>query len=184
MRAAPADDRGVIGDRLDRLFGMPDEASVPAASGNGLDPAAIANVIDDLRPLELPGIAERKPFLRIFLLPAIPDDLAEEPMVVAYAVAAGGNAQARHAFEKAGGKPAEAAIAERRVGLGEAHPVEVDAEIAQRPVYDIAQLQIAGDIVEQAADEKLERQVIDALAAAGEVVAVGSQPAVDHPIAQ
>ena len=67
-----------------------------------------------------------------FLLPAVPDHLPEQAVVVADAVAAGRDAEARHALHQAGGKAAETAIAERGVGLGAAHPVEVDAEIAER----------------------------------------------------
>src|SRR5579863_8766922 len=100
MGAAPADHRRVEGDGLDRLFGMPDETGMPAAPRNGLHPAAIEDVIGDFRPLELPRITERQPFLRVFLLPTIPDDLTEEAVVVSYAVTAGGDAEARHAFEK------------------------------------------------------------------------------------
>ena len=66
------------------------------------------------------------------MLPAVLDHLAEQAVVVADAVAVGGDAERRHALHEAGGEPAEAAIAERGVGLELAQPVEVDAELAQR----------------------------------------------------
>ena len=132
VAAAPSHDRRVVGDRLDGLVGTPDRAGMAARKVRGLDAAAEMDVVDHLRPRELPGVAERQPFLRIFLLPAVPDDLAKQSVIVADAVAVGGDPEARHALHEAGGEPAEAAVAERRVGLGGSQPVEVHAEIAER----------------------------------------------------
>ena len=105
-------------------------------------------------------------------------------MVITDAVAVGRQAEARHALHKAGGEPAEAAVPQSGVGLEQAHPVVIDAEVAERPPHHLGQPQIAGDVVEQPADQELEREVIDALAAAGEALAVGGQPAVNDAVAQ
>src|SRR6185312_4657000 len=99
-----------------------------AAIRDHLDPAAKGNRVDPLRAGKLPRVADRQPILRIFLLPAVAHHLAEQPEIVADAVAAGGNAEARHALHQTGGEPAETAIAERRVGLRLAHLLEIDAE--------------------------------------------------------
>src|SRR3977135_3135016 len=93
----------------------------------GLDEAAEMNVVGHLRPRELPGVPERQPLLRIFLLPAILDHLAKQSVVIADTVAVGGDPQARHALHEAGREPSEAAVAARRVGLGRTHPREVPA---------------------------------------------------------
>ena len=150
---------------------------------DGLDPAAEMDVVDDLRPRELPGIAERQPVLGIFLLPAVLDDLPEQAVVVADAVAVGGDAEARHAFHEAGGEPAEAAIAERGVGLGRAQAVEVDAEVAERGARDVGEAEIAEHVGEQPADQEFERQVVDALAPLRVARALGREPAMDDPVA-
>ena len=116
--AAPADHRRVVGDRLDRLGRVPDWrtcAAVGVGTASTVPPKPI--VVDHLGPLELPGVAERQPVLGIFVLPAVDDHLAEQAVVVADAVAVRGNAERGHAFHEAGGEPAEAAIAERRVRL-------------------------------------------------------------------
>ena len=105
-------------------------------------------------------------------------------MIVADAVAAGRDAEARHALHQAGGEPAEAAIAERGVGLGAAHPVEIDAEIAERRPHRLGQPQILDDIGEQPADQEFERQVVDVLAPLGVAGAVDREPAMDDPVAQ
>src|SRR5437667_39944 len=83
------------------------------------------------RPAEFPRVAEGQPILGIFLLPTVADHLAEQAMVVADAIAAGRNAEAGHALHQTGRQAPQAAIAERRIGLGSAHPVEIDAEIAE-----------------------------------------------------
>ncbi len=85
------------------------------------------DVMDDLRPLELPRIAEGQPVLRVFLLRAVLDHLAEQAVVVADAVAAGRDGERRHAFHKARREAPQAAIAERGVRFGHEHVLEIDA---------------------------------------------------------
>ena len=57
--AAPADDRRVVGDGLDGFRRTPGRAVAPAVV-DMLDMAAEMNVIDHLRPLEFPGVAEAR----------------------------------------------------------------------------------------------------------------------------
>jgi hypothetical protein len=65
-----------------------------------------------------------------------------------------------------------------------AHPIEIDTEVAERSRHDLCEAQIVGDVVEQTADQKLQREVVDALAALGEGCPVGGEPAVNDPVAQ
>ena len=58
-----------------------------------------------------------EPVFRHFDLLAVLDLLLEQAMLIADAIAIGGDIDARHAFHETGGQPAEAAIAERRIGL-------------------------------------------------------------------
>src|SRR5882724_10592196 len=109
MLAAPADDRGVVGDGLHGFTGMPAGAIAAAVVDMG-DAAAEMHLVDHLRPLEFPGVAEAEPLVRIFLLPALRDDLAEQTEIITDAVADGGNGERCHAFHEAGRKPPEAAI--------------------------------------------------------------------------
>ena len=143
------------------------ERGMPARKVCGLDAAAEMNVVDHLRPRELPRVAERQPVLRIFLLPAVLDDLAKQSVVIADAVAVGGDAEARHALHEAGREPSKTAVAERSVGLGGAQPVEVHAQIAERCAEVLGHAEIAEHVRQQAADQELEREVVDALAALG-----------------
>ena len=105
-------------------------------------------------------------------------------MVVADAVAVGGNAEARHALHEAGGEAAEAAIAERGVGLGRAQAIEIDAEVAERRARDRrSRPRLQSTSRQQPADQEFERQIVDALAALRVARAFGREPAMDDPVA-
>src|SRR3954469_16468749 len=127
MLAAPADDRRVVGDRLHRFSGLPGRAVASPDLGM-FDRAAEMYVVDHLRPLEFPGVAEAQPLVGIFLLPALRDDLAEQAEIVTDAIAGGGNGQRCHALHEAGREPSETAIAERCVRLAFAQVRQIDAE--------------------------------------------------------
>ena len=94
MPAAPADDRRVIGHGLDDLAGLPDLARAIAAVDDG-DIAAKADLMGDFRSGEFPRIAEGQPILRHLALPAAHDLLPEQAMIIADAIAKGGDAQGR-----------------------------------------------------------------------------------------
>src|ERR1700681_2714787 len=126
---APADDRRVVGHGLHGFRRTPGRAVAAAVVGM-LDMAAEVYGVDHFRPLEFPGVAEAEPFVRIFVLPALRDDLAEQAEIVADAVADGGNGERGHALHEAGREPPETAIAERRIRLAFAQLGEADAEIA------------------------------------------------------
>ena len=96
------------------------------------DPAAEADGVVVFGADEFPRIAVDEPVLRRFLLPAAADDLAEEAIIVTDAIAMGGDGERRHAVHETGREAAEAAIAERGVGLDPAQIREVDAEFVER----------------------------------------------------
>jgi hypothetical protein len=133
--------------------------------GDGFDAAAEADRVHHFRPLELPGVAEIQPVFGLLLLPAIDDGLAEQAVLVADAIAMGGDAQGRHAFHEARRQTTEAAVAERRIGLQQANAFKVDAQFGQRFTGDVQQAEVAQAVVEQAADEKFQGEVIHPLLA-------------------
>ena len=126
--SAPTDRGRVIGDRLNRFGRMPDVANRGFRDRHDLDRAAEADVIADFRPVKFPRVAQRQPVFRIFLLPAVLHDLAEQAVVVADAVAVGGDVERRHALHEAGCEPAQAAIAQRGIGFQRTQLVEIDVE--------------------------------------------------------
>ena len=105
-------------------------------------------------------------------------------MVVADAIATRRDAETRHALHQAGGEASETAIAERGIGFGAAHSVEIDAEIAERRLDRLGHAEVFHDIGEQPTDQEFERQVVDAFAALGMADAVDREPAVNDPVAQ
>ena len=181
--AAPADDRGVVGDGLHGFAGMPDSAAA-ALVIDMLDAAAEMDVIDHFGPLQFPGVAEAQPFVGIFLLPALVDDLAEQAEIIADAIAAGGNGKGCHALHEAGGQPPEAAIAQGCVGLAFAQVGEADAEIAERGVEHLEKAHIVQRIGEQPADQELETEIVDPLAPRIVALLFRCQPAVHDAVAQ
>src|SRR6266571_9471433 len=105
MPAAPADHRRVVGDRVHDLLGVPDAARRLGVAADIFDVAAEADRIGDLPALALPRVSEREPVFRHLVLPAVPDLLLEQPVLVADAVAVGGNTERRQAVHETGGEP-------------------------------------------------------------------------------
>src|SRR5918996_206031 len=124
MLTPPPGNRRIVGLGQHLLTRPPARASVRAL----LDHAAESDRIDHLRPLEFPRMAHGEPVLDVLRLPAVPEALAEKPVLVADAIAEGGDADPRQAFEETGGEPAQAAVAQRGVGLALEHLVEIHAE--------------------------------------------------------
>ena len=163
---------------------MPDRAVASLSIGDAFDAAAEVYVVDHLRALEFPWIAEAQPFVGIFLLPALRNDLAEQAEIVADAIADGGDRQRRHAFHEACGQAPEAAIAEGGVRFAFAQVGEADAEIAKGCLEHRQQPHIVQRVREQPADQKLQRQIIDPLAAGVVALLFADQPAVHDTVAQ
>ena len=113
----------------------------------------------------------------MLLLPAVDDALAEQPVLVANAITVSGDAQGRHAFHKARSQSAQAAVAQGRVGLQQADAFQVYAQLGQRLTCDVEQAQIAQAVVEQTADQKLQRQVVHPL-----LVFAINLPGMVHPV--
>jgi hypothetical protein len=90
--AAVADDRGVVGHAVDDLAADPLEV-VPSPLPDDLDLAAELHRIDDRGAHDLPGVAVAQPVVGLLDLPPRLDLLAEDAVVVADAVAVGGDLQ-------------------------------------------------------------------------------------------
>src|SRR5882672_4161422 len=141
------------------------------------------DVVDDVGPGKFPRIAEGEPFFRIFLLPSAANDLAEQAMIVADAVAASRNSERRHAFHEAGGESAKTAIAQSRIRFGGSERVEIDAQIAKRRVEQLRQTEIAKSVAEKPPNHEFQRKIIDALLALRVALALARQPAMRNAVA-
>ena len=181
--SAPADDRRVVGDGENALGRAPDLPGRAAGLLDGGDLAAEADLVGKFAALELPGIAMGEPGFGQLHLGAVGDFLAEEAVDVADAVAEAGNVGGGHRLHEAGGEAAEAAIAERGVGLQQFDEIEIDAIARQRLADRLGQVEIVDRVAQQAADQEFHRQVADALLAAGLGALGGFHPLVDDPVA-
>ncbi len=143
-RAAPADDRRVEGDGVDRLRPASRRGAPCRRRRRWPRPCRRSRCRRRLRGRSnSQGLPKESQSSGIFLLPAVLDDLAEQAVVVADAVAIGGDREGRHAFHEAGREAAEAAIAQRGVGLDLAQLLEIDVEAVQRRADGLGQPEIA-----------------------------------------
>ncbi len=183
MAPAPAHHRRVIGDGVHPFARAPAQAFVPIGQCFRRYLAAEADAVANLGAREFPRVAEGEPFLREFLLPAIAQDLPEQPVVIADAVAKGGNGERRHAFQEARREPPEPAIAQRRVRFGEPCLVERHAEFRQGGAQFACQAEIADVLAQQPPDQEFEREVVDVLPLMPAGALHLFQKALDHVVA-
>ena len=164
--AAPADHRRVVGDRLDRLGRLPGIAAGPSASSLAARRGRRSRSVGDLRPLELPRVAEGQPVLRHSCCQPSSMHLAEQAVLVADAVAVGRRCRgvAMLSMKQAASRP-EAAVAERRVRL-DCCAAGRDRRPVPRSAARIASVRprLLERVAQQPADQELQRQVVDALA--------------------
>ena len=177
-----ADDREVVGDSLHLLRALPHPLG-PAAFLHVLHAAAELDGLRVLGTRELPRVAVLEPVVRLLDLLAVHDALAEDAVVVAEAIAHAGEVERGHRVEEAGGETAEAAVAEAGVHLEVAERIPVEAELLQRLRALGVQLQVDHVVAEQAPDQELERQVVDAALVLAVVALLRLHPALDEPVA-
>ena len=184
MLALPTDDRRVVGNRVYDLERVPDVLQRHGfrLAADLLDEAAEADRVDDFGSLEFPGIAVGQPVLRRLMLPAVRDHLAEQPMLVADAVAVGGQSDRGHGLHEAGGKATQAAVAERRVRFLGADVGEIDAESSQSVAGGFGQAEVGQPVHEQAADQELDGQIVDLLGMSLMRASRRAHPAVHNPV--
>ena len=131
---AVADHRPVVG-HAEEVRGLPamhrDHAPVR------LEPRAERHLHRLVRARHLPGVRPAQPVVGVFDLGAVPDLLAEDPVIVAEAVADGRDGHRGHGLDEAGRKPSEPAVAEPGVRLlleelGQLQPFSPGGGVDQR----------------------------------------------------
>ena len=177
--AAPANDRRIDGECFDRFAGLP----MGNAGAVGLDMAAKTNPIGAFTAFEFPWIAMREPSLGKLDLPALVDALAEHAVHIADSIAISGQVERRQALHEAGGKPAEPAIAKRRIGLDFLNRDQINPERSKRSAHFRILPEIGDGIAQQPPDQKLKAQIINTLGASGMRGACRFHPAVDDVVA-
>jgi hypothetical protein len=141
------------------------------------------HLVADFGANNFPGIAVSQPFVSPFNLPTIPDRLLKDPEFVPNAVTDGGQFQRRQRIHEAGGQAPEAAVAEAGVDFFVAEVATVEIQSFGGLVHDVPKAEVADVVVERAADQEFEREIVDTLFSLGGAGALGRQPAIDDPVA-
>ncbi len=129
------------------------------------DPAAEAHRVVDAQTQELPRRTVAKPRVGMFHLPAFDDALREHAVLVADAVAERRQSERGHRIEETRRQPAEAAVAQRRIGLLLLDVLEPLGMALQRVRSVGRQVQRRQRVAQRAAHQEFHRQVVHAPAA-------------------
>jgi len=147
------------------------------------EPAAETHRVAQLGAHELPGIAVDQPVIGLLDLLPVDDPLAEHAVLVAQAVAHAGQADRGDGVHEAGRQPAQAAIAQRGVGLDLDEGIEVGAQLRAGLPDPVVKIGGQQGIHQGPAGEVLHGQVIDPLGVVLPGLLERLAPALDDPVA-
>ena len=145
--------------------------------------AAELNFEGVFRPLQRPGIAEAEPFVGGLNLPAVANLLIEDAVLIADAVADGGNVEGGEGIHEAGGKTAEAAIAEAGFGFLLDERFEIEAELAHGLFGFFVDAEVDEVVGQMRTGEELGREIADDADILRAIVEDGLDPALDEAVA-
>ena len=134
------------------------------------------------RTRDLPGILPAQPVVRLLVLPAVPDRLPEDAVLVAQPVAHGRDLQRRQRVEETGGQATEPAVAEAGVRflLEQLDPIDL---LLLRDADHVRGDPEVGDVVrERATEQELHREVVHALGVLARVGLLRVDPALREQI--
>ena len=178
-----ADDRHVVGHAFQHLPVHPDRLLAAAHGGHVLDAAIDQHGHGVLGAHHLPRVAELQPVVRALLLPAVLELLAEQAVLVAEAVAVAGILHGGQRIEEAGGQAAQAAVAQAGVRLLAQQSVEVDLQVLQGGPGGLGDAQGGDVVLQQAAQQELHGDVVEALDVVVHIGALGGDHAVHGQLA-
>ena len=120
-----------------------------------------------------------KPLVGGLDLAAVDDLLLKQAVAVAHTVAVSGNTLGCHRIQEARGQTSQATVAQRRIGFLVLDDGQVKAHVVECLGDHVAHAKVKKVVVKQAADQKLDREVVHALLALGHRtgVALGSNGA-------
>ena len=138
--------------------------------------------IEHFRSRELPGIAVTQPVIRVLDLLAVLDLLVEHSVLVTDTVTVARQFQRRHRVEETGRQAPQTAVTEAGIELDFSDFLYVLSEFIQRLLELLVQAEIEHGVAEGASDQKLQREVIDALGVLAVVGLHRLHPALDHTV--
>ena len=183
--------------RVDRLAAVTDDGSIVRdtdqrrwppgnwrqRSSSKLDGAVQLHFDLVVRTDDLPGIGAAEPVIGLLVLPTVLDGLSEHPVLVPEPIPDGRQLHRCHRVEEARGETSEAAIAEPGVGLLFEQPDPVERVPLDHVVHDRTEQEVRDVVGQRASDQKLHREVIDALGIRAIVGLLCAHPALRQDVA-
>ena len=180
---AVAGDRGVVRHGLHVLGVDPSAAVRVGVVADFLDVAAELDNACELGTADFPRVAAAEPVVRFLDLVAVLDDLLEDAVVVADAVAVGGEFERGHGVQKAGREASEAAVAEAGVDFLVADFVDLEPEFSHGFRCVLLDAEVDHGVAERAADQEFEGNVADGARILLFVFVAGGDPVTHHEVA-
>ena len=162
------------------VLGMVVALAVPAV----LHLAAKADLLRLVHLGDEPGVAQAQPVVGQLHLLAVDDLLLEDAQLVADGIAGGGDLLGGHGVQIAGGQAAQAAVAQTGVGLQLEQVGGGETQAVQGILQGVQQAQVIGVLLQRAAHQKLQGEIVDLAALALPHLVVGGHLAAGHDIPQ
>ena len=177
--AAISDHRTVVRHADQRRRGMRNQAHVSVtqfetAAEFHLDGFALAR--------DLPRIGSPEPVVRPLLLPSVAKILPEHAVLVAQSVTHRRKLQCRHGIEVAGRQTAQPAVAQAGVWFLVDHFDPLAGVLGERALNQGIEHEIQDIVGERAADEELDRDIVDPLRIFASIGLVRAQPPIRQKV--
>ena len=158
---AVAGNRGIVGHGFHILRVDPSAAVRVGVVADLLDMAAELDDACEFGTADFPRVAAAEPVVRLLDLVAVLDDLLEDAVVVADAVAERREFERGHGVEEACREASEAAVAEAGVNFLVADLVDVEPEFRHGFGGFLFDAEVDHGVAERTADQEFERNVMD-----------------------
>ncbi len=136
-----------------------------------------------VRARHFPRVRAPEPVVRQFTLPAVLKGLFEDPVFVPQAIAHGRDLHRGHRVEKASRQAPQPSVAETRVGFLLEEFVPIDLRLLDRVVHGRVEQKVGNVVGQRSADEKLHREIVDALAIPAPIGLLRTQPSLREDVA-
>ena len=136
-----------------------------------------------VRTGDLPRVGSTEPVVGLFLLPAVLDGLPEDAVFVPQAIAHGRDLHRGHGVEKASRQAPQASVAETRVGFLLQEFVPIEFLSLDHFAHERVEQKVGSVVGQRSADEKLHREVVDALAVLALIGLLRTQPSLREDVA-
>ena len=136
-----------------------------------------------VRARYFPGVRAPEPVVREFTLPAVLKGLFEDPVFVPQSIAHGRDLHRGHGVKEASRQAPQPSVAETRVGLLLKKLVPVEVMSMDHVVYGRVEEKVGNVVGQRSAEEKLHREIVDALAILTLIGLLRTQPSLREHVA-